>query len=514
MKKHFLITTPIYYASGNLHIGHLYTTTLAWVIGNYKKIRGYEVNFLTGSDEHGSKIAQKAKEAGLSPQEFVDQLDKKYKQMWVDFGIDYDLYSRTTNPEHIKRVQHIFSYFLEKGFIYKGQYQGLYSVSDEEFLTETQAIKKDNQYFHPTSGHKLEWVSEESYFFKMSTFQDWLLEYMDKHPDWVAPEKIKNEIKNNFLFKGLEDLSLSRTNVKWGIEILENRNHTLYVWLDALCNYITALDYDVSQEKQSSSFVNFWEKGEVVHLLGKEITRFHVIYWPIFLKALGLKQPTKIQSHGWIVTSTGKMSKSKNNVVDPYELLSKYDKEMIKYFFASQISLGEDGIFEEQRFIDVINADLVNNFGNLVSRTLKMYSNSFARALKYEFSSEIEDQNIDNMIISSVKEFTKHLDSFAPDKGFKVAMHLSSELNKYIDNTKPWTLKDNLRRLEQILVRLLNGIYAVNTFLSPVLALKSKEVIKALGKDTIDFEEILNFEKFNNTVPLQSFILLDRKSVV
>lgn len=511
MKK-FYITTPIYYASGNLHIGHLYTTTLAWTLANYKKMSGYKVLFLTGSDEHGQKIQQKAEASNQTPQEFVDALCLKYKKMWVDFGIEYDIYSRTTNEHHKESVKHIFSYFLKNDFIYKDKYQGLYSVSDEEFLTESQAVKRDGKFYHPTSDHELVLVSEESYFFDMKKFEGWLINYIETHTDFVCPAKIVKEMMSNFLGKGLEDLSVTRTNVQWGIKIDEDFKHTLYVWLDALCNYITALGYDVNLKTQPELFNEFWldPNTEIVHLLGKEIARFHMIYWPIFLKALNLRMPNHIQSHGWIVTPTGKMSKSKNNVVDPYDLLSRYHPEMIKYYLASQIILGEDGLFGEERFVEVINSDLVNNFGNLVSRSLKMKSNSFAEPLKYKVSSFDLDLEIEHKIKSSLNEFKLYLDAFQIDKGLKVAINLSSELNKYIDLTQPWTLKEDLDRLEAILVRLLNGIYAVTTYLNIVMPQKMEEVRNALGISKISLDLIDNFEKFDNINQAASFMLFGR----
>ncbi|MHA3801811.1 methionine--tRNA ligase [Mycoplasma sp. VS30B] len=510
MKKNFYITTPIYYASGNLHIGHLYTTTLAWVIANYKKLDGYNVKMLTGSDEHGLKIEQKAAEAQMQPQEFVDNLVAKYQQMWKDFDINYDIFSRTSNPQHCESVKNIFSYFLDKGYIYRGKYEGLYSISDEEFLTETQAVLKDGEYYHPQSGHKLVTVSEDSYFFKMNEFAPWLLQYIDEHKDFLGPNKIINEMKNNFLLKGLEDLSVTRSNINWGIKINEDPTHTLYVWLDALCNYITALGYDVTKDKQGHEFNEFWNEAEVVHLIGKEIARFHMIYWPIFLKGLNLKQPNKIQAHGWLVTPTGKMSKSKNNVVDPYDLLEKYHPEMIKYYFASQITLGEDGIWDEGRFIDVINSDLINNYGNLVARSVKMKANSFSNPLQYKHSELSEDLAIEEKIANSIQNYKKHFDNLEVDKALKVAIDLSSELNKYIDETKPWTLKEDLERLEQILVRLLNGIYAVSLYLSPVLPRKTQEVADVLGLNNFSFDLVTNWSKFGNINQGKEFILFSR----
>ncbi|WP_025755628.1 methionine--tRNA ligase [Mycoplasmopsis cricetuli] len=512
MKKYFYITTPIYYASGNLHIGHLYTTTLAWVIANYKKLMGYEVKMLTGSDEHGLKIQQKAKENNQSEQIYVDQIVEKFKILWKDLDINYDFFSRTSDFKHKEKVHDIFEFFLKENLIYKNKYEGLYSVNDEEFLTKIQAIERDGKFYHPTSNHELEWVSEESYFFKMSQFTNWLLNYIDNNKDFISPEKIKNEIKNNFLSKGLEDLSLSRTNVTWGIKVQKDPKHTLYVWLDALCNYITALDYDIKTKTQGKLFNEFWtnKNTEVVHLIGKEITRFHAIYWPIFLHALNLKLPTRIQSHGWIITPTGKMSKSKNNVVNPYDLLKHFHPEMIKYFFSSQISLGEDGVYEQQRFIDTINADLVNNFGNLVSRTLKMISNSFNKPLNYVKTSDVNDLDVEHKIINSIEQYIKYFDNFQVDKALKVAINLSSSLNKYIDLTQPWTLKNNLERLEQILNRLLHGIYACTFYLSVVMPQKCNEVLKALNLTEMNFKDILNFSKFNSVLTKESFILFNR----
>ncbi|TDV24161.1 methionyl-tRNA synthetase [Mycoplasmopsis mustelae] len=509
MKK-FYITTPIYYASGNLHIGHLFTTTLAWAIANYKKARGYDVKMLTGSDEHGQKIQQVALQHQMQPQQFVDMVVEKFKAMWVAFDINYDFFSRTTALKHQNIVRDIFSYFLKQGYIYKGKYQGWYSVSDEEFLTEAQAVKKAGKFYHPTSGHELILVSEESYFFDMKRFQGWLIDYIKSNPDFIFPKKTEQEMLSNFLNQGLDDLSVTRTNIDWGIKINEDAKHTLYVWLDALCNYITALGFDI--KNPSTNFLKYWddEDTEIVHILGKEIARFHMIYWPIFLKALNIKQPTRIQTHGWILTPQGKMSKSKGNVVDPFELLKKYHPEMIKYFFVSQFSLGDDLIFDENRFIDVINADLVNNYGNLISRTLKMIHNSFNQPLKYQHTNLTEDLQLETAILESKKTFITEFDNYQIHKAYVAAMNLSNQLNKYIDLTKPWTLKDDFRRLEQILNRLLNGIYAVSVYLKILLPKKVSEVAQGLNVSNFNFDVIDDFNKFDRIFPKQSFILFER----
>lgn len=507
-KKTCYITTPIYYASGNLHIGHLYTTTVAWVLANYKKLQGYDVKLITGSDEHGQKIYEKALEQKLSPQEFVNQKSELFKKLWSDFKIDID-FIRTTDKKHEEVVNKIFDFFVEQGLIYKDKYDGLYSVSDEEFLTPTQAIlKEDGNYYHPESGHKLINVSEESYFFKMNQFNQWIIDYIEENPEFLAPKKSVNEMKNNFL-KNLNNLSVTRTNVDWGIKWNKDPKHTIYVWLDALCSYITALGFDFKNSLEE--FDKYWKNGdEIIHLLGKEIARFHFVYWPIFIKGLNLRQPSRIQSHGWIVTPTGKMSKSKNNVVDPYDLLNKYHHEMIKYYFTSQIALGEDGIYDEQRFKDVINADLINNYGNLVSRTLTMISNSFDRPLKYSQTNEEIHEEIENKIINSKDKYIQYFDNLEIDKALKTAIELSSELNKYIDLTKPWTLKENKDELEKVLIRLLNGIYAVSTYLSVVLPEKINEVSQQLSNIEFSLKNIENFSKFDNIHTERKFIFFER----
>ncbi|QZE12277.1 methionine--tRNA ligase [Mycoplasma sp. Ms02] len=507
-KKTFYITTPIYYASGNLHIGHLLTTTLAWTIANYKKMQGYDVKVLTGSDEHGQKIAEKAAENNQTPQEFVDQIAQSFQKMWKDFDIEID-FIRTTDKKHTQAVQKIFEYFKEKGYIYLDKYEGLYSVSDEEFLTPTQAIKKeDGEYYHPYSGNKLQRVSEESYFFKMDLFTDWIKEYSKANPGFWAPEKTVNEINNSFL-TNLKNLSVSRTNITWGIPVESDSKHTIYVWLDALCNYITHLGYDL--ENPDDHFIKYWQNGnEIVHLLAKEIARFHFIYWPIFLKALDVKMPTKIQSHGWIVTPEGKMSKSKGNIVNPYDLLEKYHSEMIKYFFATRVKLGEDLVFDEKIFVDAINSELINNYGNLVSRTLKMISNSFDQPLNYKESQNELDTQIDELIYKSEQEYTKCFDAYDLEGAKNVIVSLGNELNKYIDETKPWTLKEDLERLEQILVRLLNGIYALSTYLKPFLPRKMEEVSQALGNIDFNMKHIKDNLKFGKIITAKQFMFFER----
>ncbi|WP_338822465.1 methionine--tRNA ligase [Mycoplasmopsis felifaucium] len=509
--KTFYITTPIYYASGPLHIGHLYCTTVAWTIRNYKKIMGYDTKFLTGSDEHGQKIEQKASKANIDPLTFVNELVETYKQMWEKWNIDYDFFSRTTDEKHIKMVQKVFSWFLEHGFIYKDKYEGLYSVEDEEFLTKNQAIKKeDGEYYHPSSGHKLVIMSEESYFFRISEMQNWWMKRVHNNPEWLMPSKMTKEMIQNFVSDGLEDLSVTRTNISWGIPTNEDPKHVLYVWLDALFNYVSALDYDI--DNPGENYLKYWQNGdEIVHIIGKEIARFHFIYWTMFAEALGIKQPTHIFAHGLLRDKDGrKMSKSLNNVISPEYLLEKYHNEMIKYYFMAHTSLGEDSNFSEEKLIDVINADLINNYGNLVSRTLKMINNSFPNGLIYNVRSEKIHNDIDNEIIEFSNKFTALMDDFKIDQALNYAISFSSTLNKYIDETTPWKLADNLEDLSAILSRLLNGIYAISWALQIVMPEKISSVAKVLNIESFEIEKITDFNKFDNHIVNDKFILYNR----
>ncbi|KUH47610.1 methionine--tRNA ligase [Mycoplasmopsis meleagridis] len=510
-KPTFFITTPIYYASGNLHIGHLYCTIMTWIIKNYKKSQGYDVKFLTGSDEHGQKIANKAKINNLNPKEFVDKLINSYKEMWKDWNIDFDYFSRTTNSFHEETIKDIFSFFLNKKLIYKGKYEGLYSVEDEEYLTKNQAIEKNNEYFHPSSGHKLIKMSEESYFFSISKMQKWWEEYIKNHPSFLLPNKTVNELINNFVSHGLEDLSVTRNNVPWAIPIREDNKHTIYVWLDALFNYITALGYNINDEN-SSDYLKYWKNGdEIVHVLGKEIARFHFIYWPIFIHSIGIKQPTHIISHGLLRDKDGrKMSKSLNNVIAPEELLNNYHDEMIKYYFASQIIFGEDGNFSEEHLKNTINSDLVNNFGNLISRTLKMINNNFLNGLFYKQASNQIDKNIEEEILNFDKKYSLLMNEFKIDKGLKEAINLSDKLNKYIDLTQPWKLTNNLEKLEQILIRLLNGIYTVSYALQICLPKKMQEVASVLNIDSFEKNQLSNLNKFDGKKTADKYLLFNR----
>jgi len=507
MNKTFYVTTPIYYPSGKLHIGHVYTTTLAYTLANFKKLDGYDVKFLTGADEHGQKIELKATENNISPKEYVDKVSDSFKDLWNKLEIYPDYFSRTTNKNHEDAVKKQFTKLLNQGIIYKGKYTGLYSVQDEEFLTETQAEKKGGEWFHPVSGHKLEIVNEESYFLKISEFEDWIRDFL-QNSDIVIPKKIINELINNFINKGLQDLSVTRTSFSWGIPISEEKTHVIYVWLDALNNYITALGYN---SKDESDFNKYWVNGdEIVHIVGKEITRFHCIYWPIILKANEIRRPTKILSHGWIVTPEGKMSKSKGNVIDPNELIDEFGAEVLKYFFACHTNIHEDSTFDKEILKNAYNADLANNYGNLVSRTLAMTKQNFDTPLKYKESILEVDKKIEQDIINALNLYKEKFNNYEINKALQAAINLSKKLNKYIDVTMPWTLKDDKKRLEQLLLRLLNGIYAITTMLSVVMPTKTEEVADLIGLKELSLQKAKDFNKFDQVAIKESKVIFSR----
>ncbi len=501
-KKTFYITTPIYYPSGNLHIGHLLTTTLAWVYSNYKKQQGYETLFSTGIDEHGQKIQKKAIESNLDPQTYVDNQAEKFKDLWKLLDIKYDVFSRTTNKHHEKAVALVFDKMLKKGYIYKAKYEGWYSISDEEFLTPSQAVVKENKFYHPVSGQELQHVEEESYFFNMSKFTPWIKQYFETSGDFLTNRSTEKELLNNFIDKGLDDLSVTRVSFDWGIKLNQyndERLHVIYVWLDALFSYLTGIGYLNDNDEQ---YNKFWLNGdERVHVLAREISRFHAIYWPIFLHSLDLKLPTKEVIHSWIITPEGKMSKSKGNVVDPIPLIQTYGAEEIKYFFSSQVNIDSDFTFSYDLLVNVLNADLSNNFGNLLNRTVKMINQSFANGTKYDKTNLLEiDTKILEEINQAYQEYCEALDNFKADKALKRAIEFSKHLNEYIDKNEPWKLKDNLSRLNVVLNTLLQGIYAINFMLSIVMPNKCAKIFEFLAQENIDASQLNNFEKFDNKI--------------
>ncbi|WP_027334444.1 methionine--tRNA ligase [Mycoplasma elephantis] len=506
MKKRILITTPLYYASGNLHIGHLYTTNFAWVLRNLYRLFGYDAKLLSGSDEHGTKIQLKANENNLKPKEFVDSINKKFVDLWNVFKIDIDFFERTTNNDHKETVLRVFDKMLKNNDIEFKKYTSWYSTSDEEFVSLSNAVKKGDEYYHPVSNCKLILLDEKNYFFIMKKYEKWLTDFLNT-PNLVYPQRVINELKGSFLNIGLKDLSITRENIEWGIQTLTKDKQTIYVWLDALFGYLTGLGY---LKEKNDNYINYWEKAyKRIHVLGKEISRFHLIYFPIFLKSLNLPLPTNFLIHGWLLSKGMKMSKSIGNVINPCDLLDKFDIEMIKYYLVSKIDYRNDGNIDENLILETINNELINNYGNLISRTLKMIANTFENGVKYSKIDDINYIEIENTIISLSNKIKNYLNCFEIDKIFTEIIDFSSKLNVFIDNTKPWTLTNEPKKLEPILNLLLNGIYAISYFLKSVMPNKIKDVEKAIGIK-LTFNKILDLKKFDNIIPQKSFILWKR----
>jgi methionyl-tRNA synthetase len=508
--KNFYITTPIYYSSGKLHIGHAYTTIMCDVIARYKKSQGYEVFYLTGTDEHGEKVQQMATKANKTPKQFVDDLVIGYKELWSKLHIDYNHFIRTTDENHKQTVQKIFSKLLSNGDIYKGVYQGWYCTPCESFWTKGQL--KDEKYC-PDCGREVKQAQEDAYFFKMSKYADKLVEYYNQHPEFIEPEARKNEMINNFIKPGLEDLCVSRTSFDWGIKVKEDPRHVVYVWIDALSNYITALGYD---SKNPSLFNKFWanQESEVLHVVGKEIVRFHVIYWPIMLLALGLRLPTKIIGHGWIVMKGGKMSKSVGNVLYPNLITDRFGVDALRFYLAFFIPFGSDGVFTPELFIENFNVNLVNNYGNLLSRTTSMIEKYYQGITpNYQGNLNDLDQKLELEIDLSVKHYQQHMDLFHVDQAGEVVFNLLSKANKYIEDSKPWALakESSLKpQLDSVLNRLVRIIRISTIMLKPILVDTTPVVLSQIGAADSDLKTSLNINGVNGNKVIKKDVLFPR----
>ena len=489
-KKTFYITTPIYYPSDKLHIGHTYSTVAADTEARYRRLKGYDTFFLTGTDEHGQKIEDKAKAAGVTPKEYVDNIVAGIKDLWKLMNISYDKFIRTTDEYHEKAVQKIFKKMYDKGDIYKGYYEGLYCKPCESFWTETQAV--DGKC--PDCGRPVGKATEEAYFFKLSAYGDKLIKYYEEHPGFIEPQSRQNEMINNFIKPGLQDLCVSRSSFKWGIPVPVDENHVIYVWLDALTNYITALGYGSDDD---SLYKKFWPAN--VHLIGKDIIRFHTIYWPAFLMSIDEPLPQKVYGHGWVLLEGGKMSKSKGNVVDPVVLAERYGVDALRYYLLREIAFGSDGTFSNENLINRINSDLANDLGNLVSRTVAMVIKYFGGTIPAEREGGEFDDDLKALAAKTAEAADDALDKLNFSIGLTEIWKFVSRTNKYIDETAPWALaKDESKRarLAEIMYNLCESIRIISVLIAPFMPDTCAEIRRQLGLEGgFEWEECKEFGK-------------------
>ena len=486
-KDKFYITTPIYYPSANFHIGHCYTTIITDAIARYKRLEGKDVFFMTGTDEHGQKIEKKAEEANVTPKEYVDKIVEDSKDLWKALNISYDKFIRTTDEEHVLVVQKIFKKLYEQGDIYKGEYKGMYCTPCESFWTKTQLV--DGKC--PDCGRDVHEVSEEAYFFRLSKYQDRLVEYIETHPDFIEPISRKNEMLNNFIKPGLEDLCVSRTSFDWGIKVDFDPKHVVYVWIDALSNYISGLGYLTNDD---SLFKKYWPAD--LHIVGKEIVRFHTIIWPIMLMALDLELPKKVFGHGWLVIGGNKISKSLGNYKDPREYIKDYGVDAIRYFVLREVPLGNDGNFSEEALINRINGDLANILGNLVNRTIGMINKYFDGVVENKHVNEEIDKQLIDTALNLKDKVSSNIDNLEISLALENIFDLLRACNKYIDDTTPWILakdSNNNDRLATVLYNLVECIRISAVLLQPFMPDTSDSIFRQINTDKKDFKTLDKF---------------------
>lgn len=486
-KPTFYLTTPIYYPSGKLHIGHAYTTVASDALARYKRLKGHDVMFLTGTDEHGQKIERKAEEAGTTPQAFVDGIVESIRSLWDKLDISYDDFIRTTEERHKRSVQQVVEQLKEQGDIYLSEYEGWYSVSDETYYTEIQLddpVKENGKVVggkSPESGHPVEWVRETSYFFRMSKYADRLLAFYEENPDFIQPETRKNEMINNFIKPGLEDLAVSRTAFSWGVPVKSDPEHVVYVWIDALLNYITALGYGTEND---GKYQKYWPAD--VHVVGKEIVRFHTIYWPIMLMALDLPLPKKVFGHGFVLMKDEKMSKSKGNVVYPETLVERYGLDAVRYYLLREVPFGADGLFTPEAFVDRINFDLANDLGNLLNRTIAMINKYFDGQLpEYIRDGTPYDSQLVELAYATVTKVENHMEEMEFSVALTAIWQFINRANKYIDETQPWMLAkgDEKEPLQTVMYHLAESLRYIAVLIQPFLTKAPLSIANQLGFD-------------------------------
>jgi len=496
-EKTYYITTPIYYPSAKLHIGNTYTTVAADALARYKRLTGYDVMFLTGTDEHGQKIQRIAEEKGVTPKAYVDEIVAGIQDLWKIMNISYDKFIRTTDDYHKKTVQKIFKQLYDQGDIYKGAYEGWYCTPCESFWTDTQAV--DGKC--PDCGRPVETAKEEAYFFKMSKYADRLIEYIETHPEFIQPESRKNEMLNNFLRPGLQDLCISRTTFTWGIPVEFDPDHVVYVWMDALSNYISALGFDSDNDQL---YKKYWPCD--VHLVGKDIIRFHTIYWPIFLMALGQELPKQVFGHGWLLVDGGKMSKSKGNVVDPVVLVNHFGTDAVRYYLLHEIPFGSDGNFNSEIFIKKVNSDLANDLGNLLSRTTAMVIKYFDGVIQPPTDKEDIDNELINIALDMPKKVEAAINELNLPQALDEIWTLIRRANKYIDETTPWILakdEDKKARLGTVLYNLIEALRFASVAVSSFLPETGTKIQEQLKVDVATWDSISAFDGTQAGVTLE-----------
>lgn len=494
-KGNYYITTPIYYPSAKLHIGHTYTTVAADALARFKRFTGYDVQFLTGTDEHGEKIQEAANKKGITPKEYVDAIVEDIKKIWKTMDISYDIFIRTTDAHHESAVQQIFETLYKKGDIYKGEYQGWYCTPCESFWTENQLKEGKNC---PDCNRPARLAKEEAYFFKLSKYQEPLLHYYDEHPEICYPDSRRNEMINNFLKPGLEDLCVSRTSFDWGIPVSFDPKHVIYVWFDAVCNYITGLGYGTENLEK---YNQYWPAN--VHLVGKEIVRFHTIIWPAMLMALEIPLPKMVYGHGWILFGSDKMSKSKGNIVYPEPLIERYGIDALKYFLLREFTFGQDGNYTNRTFIQRLNSDLANDLGNLVSRSISMIEKYNEGIIPQEKTAGDFDEDLKQIATRAAKKVESAMNALQYHEALEEIWKVIRRTNKYIDETAPWTLAKDIEskgRLDTVLYNLAESIRIIAILIKPFMDNTSEEILNRLGiaqSEIAKWEDCICFNKIS-----------------